>query len=163
MKRILKYATVTLFMILTSFMPVASKEKAPSFALIDTNGKYVTLNDLLNKNLLLAFWASYCKPCKREIPQLIELEKKYSIIKNVRLVLINIDTEGKDAAMPLLNELLTTPPCLFDRYQIVVKKYSPDLKIPATFLINKNGEVLFKIIGESDENIKKIEQALQKL
>ena len=73
----------------------------------------------------------------REMPLLIEIEKKYQKKKNVRLIFINIDKEGKEKALPILQQYNVKNDCLMDIYQLTAKKYIPNLKIPALFLIDK--------------------------
>lgn len=152
------------FMVCTTVLFSANDIKAPHFALCDLDGNYVTLSDLLKKNnIIIAFWASYCNPCKVELPQLAALEERYNQSKQIKLIIINIDTEGKEKALPVLQELSIGALCLLDPYQIVVKKYNPDLTIPATFLVTKKGIIIFKAIGESTENIRNLELEILKL
>ena len=143
----------------------SKKDKVPyRFALLNLKGEIVTFSKLIKENnIIVAFWASYCLPCRREVPQLIDLEKKYGKSKNIKLVLVNTDKEGKNKAVSSLKEMNVINECLLDIYQVALQKYSPKLQIPATFLINKQGELLLKIIGESKENLNKIEKALQKM
>jgi thiol-disulfide isomerase/thioredoxin len=137
---------------------------APKFALFNADGKLITLSSLVQKgNVILSFWASYCKPCKKEMPQLVEIEKKYGPSKNVSLILINIDKEGKEAGIPVLEDLGVSSVCLYDMYQVTAKNYVPGLKIPALYLISKKGEIVFEAIGESAENIQNLEKAINRL
>ncbi len=139
-------------------------KQAPKFAIFDLQDKLVTMTTLTKENnLVISFWASYCVPCKRELPQLVELEKKYAEKKKIKLVLINIDKEGKDKAKPILDSMGVTSLCLADMYQVNAKKYIPDLKIPAVFIVNKKNEIVFEAVGESEENINNLEKAIQKL
>lgn len=156
-----------LFIVLLSinFSNAQSKNNiAPSFALCNLEGQYVILKDLLKENnVILAFWASYCNPCKVELPQLVSLEKKYSTLKDLKLVLVNIDSEGKSKAIQVLNELSIKSICLLDPYQVAIKKYNPELKIPATFLINKKGIIVFKAVGEGENYLKDLEISILNL
>jgi len=154
--------------LLVSFVNIASHlsaaENAPRFTLFNEKDNLVKLSTLLEKsNIIVAFWASYCVPCKREIPQLAEIEKKYGKPKNLKLVLINIDKEGKVKGLPFLKDINISNECLFDIYQITIKKYVPDMKIPATFIISKKGDIVFRIIGESEENIRKLKTAIKEM
>ena len=142
----------------------AAAENAPRFTLFNEKDNLVKLSTLLEKtNIIVSFWASYCVPCKREIPQLVEIEKKYGKEKNFKLVLINIDKEGKEKGLPFLKDINISNECLFDIYQLTIKKYVPDMKIPATFIISKKGDIVFKIIGESEENIRKFETKIMEM
>lgn len=152
-----------LFFLLPS--PVPSQVKtAPSFALFNTEGKLVTLGGILkDSNCVIAFWASYCAPCKKEMPDLVGLERKYGRSKNLRLVLINIDAEGKDKALQALREIGIERECLLDMYQVTAKKYIPSLKIPATFLVHRGGGIRFQAVGESKDNLANLEKAILSL
>jgi cytochrome c biogenesis protein CcmG, thiol:disulfide interchange protein DsbE len=137
---------------------------AQKFALFNLDGKLVTSSSLFAKgNTLISFWASYCVPCKKEMPALADLEKKYRESKKLQFVLINIDKEGKDAAQPVLNSLGVPADCLLDMYQVAAKNFIPDLKIPALFLINTKGEIIFEAVGDKPENLQNLEKAIQRL
>jgi len=142
----------------------ASQKKAPGLALYNLDNNLVTLTELTKKsNVIISFWASYCKPCLKEMPMLVELEKKYEGKKKVKLLLVNIDNEGKEKAKPVLEDFKISNECLLDSYQVNAKKYIPKLKIPAIFLVNQKGNIVFEAVGESRENIANLEKAIQKL
>ena len=142
----------------------AKAKKSPNFALYNMNGRLITLSSLKRQgNFILSFWASYCVPCKKEISQIVELEKKYGKKKDFKLVLVNINKEGKEKAKPVLEQLRVTNECLLDIYQLTAKKFIPKLKIPAVFLITKKGDIAFKSIGESEKNIQDLKKAILKL
>lgn len=74
-----------LFLILAVSIGLNAQGKlAPKITLYNTNDKLVTLSSLVkDNNIILDFWASYRKPCKKEMPQLVELEKEYSAPKRL--------------------------------------------------------------------------------
>jgi thiol-disulfide isomerase/thioredoxin len=136
-------------------------KKAPGLALYNIDGNLITLSSLTKeKNVIISFWASYCRPCANEIPQLVFLEKKYAKQKNIKLILINIDKEGKSKAVTALNMIGASSECLLDSYQVAARKYVTDLKIPAVFLISTSGEILFEAIGESKDNMDNLEKSI---
>ncbi|MCU0846206.1 MAG: TlpA family protein disulfide reductase [Spirochaetes bacterium] len=142
----------------------ADAKPAPKFALFNADGKLITSSALFGKeNTIVSFWATYCVPCKKEMPQLVELQRKHGEAKKLALVFINIDKEGKDKALPVLKELGVTDECLYDMYQLTAKKYIPDLKIPAVFLVDRRGEIVFKAVGESAETMRLLEKAIEGL
>ncbi|MDY6970097.1 MAG: TlpA disulfide reductase family protein [Spirochaetota bacterium] len=164
MKRIILTVLIITFFLVYSENTEAKAKKSPNFALYNMKGKLVTLSKLKKQgNFILSFWASYCVPCKKEIPQIVELEKKYGKKKNFKLVLVNINKEGKEKAKPVLKQLGVTNECLLDIYQITAKKFIPKLKIPAVFLITKKGNIVFDAIGESEKNIQNLKKAILKL
>jgi len=138
----------------------AKIRKAPNFALFNLKGKLRTLTSLQKNHLVLSFWASYCKSCKREMSHLVELEKKYKRIKDIKLILINIDRDGKEKAQPILNQLGIRNECLLDIYQITAKKYISNLRVPAIFLLNKKKQIVFKTIGENEKILLNLEKAI---
>lgn len=142
----------------------AGAEPAPKFALFNSDGKLVTSSALFKKqNTIVSFWATYCVPCKKEMPQLVELQRKYGDAKKLHLIFINIDKEGKEKALPVLKELGVSNECLYDIYQLTAKKYIPDLKIPAVFLVDRRGEIVFQAVGESAETMQMLEKAIERL
>ncbi len=163
MKKIL---IVIMFFILIAinFNLISATKKAPGIALYNLSDKLITLSSINKEsNVIISFWASYCKPCRKEMPQLVELEKKYANKNRIKLLFVNIDNEGKEKAQPVLDELNITNECLIDRYQVNAKKYIPGLKIPAIFIVNQNGNIVFEAVGESEETIANLEKAIQKL
>ncbi len=139
-----------------------SGRNALRFALFDTDGNLVTLSSLIKeKPVVLSFFASYCIPCKREIPALVEMEQNNQ--GKFHLVLVSIDREGKTKALEFLHEVKVARSCLLDMYQETAKKYIPDLKIPAVFLIDKKGNIVFQEIGEKADTIQRLEAKLKLL
>jgi peroxiredoxin len=65
---------------------------APDFELVDQNGKKVALNDFKGKNIYIDFWATWCKPCVAEIPDLKKLEEKFKD-KNIVFLSISLDSQ----------------------------------------------------------------------
>ncbi len=164
MKKSLTVVCSVMLLAMLAVLADAGSKKAPGIALYNMNDQLVKLSELTkSNNVIVAFWASYCVPCKKEMPQLVQLEKKYSGSKGVKLLLINIDKEGKQAAQPVLDELGVEAECLLDSYQTCAKKYISGLKIPAVFLVNTSGEIVYEAVGESSENISNLEKAIKKL
>ncbi len=150
------------FFVLISVFANSSDKTAPSFALFSTEGNLIKLSSEINKNdTLLVFFASYCIPCRNEIPELIKLHSKYN--NRFNILYINIDKEGKSEAEKMLGELgIINYTCLLDVYQQTVKKYSPSLAIPAFFLVDKNGKIRYESIGYKSENIISFEKYIIK-
>jgi cytochrome c biogenesis protein CcmG, thiol:disulfide interchange protein DsbE len=164
MKKFLTAIFLSVTILFTGSGIIEGGGKAPSFALFNLNGKLTTLSRLLQDgNLILSFWASYCKPCIREMPQLVEMEKKYKGTNNVHLVMVNIDKEGKDVALPILQNLKVESECLFDVYQVAAKRFIPNLKVPAIFLIDKQSNIIFSAVGEKPGNLENLEKAIKRL
>lgn len=142
-------------------------KKAPGFALPDSTGATVFLSSLKH-NLIISFWASYCRPCKTEMPRLVELEKKYAVRKNLKLLLVNIDIndesgEAKDKARRFLRSAGIEHGFLLDFYHTAVARYNPQKRIPATFLVNRQGIIVFEEIGYQPGTIEALEKIIGQL
>ncbi len=73
-----KFSALIIMLVMAGLVPLHARN-APRFALFDLKGNLVTLSTLIKeKPVVLSFFASYCYPCKREVPALVELGKKYS-------------------------------------------------------------------------------------
>ena len=77
---------------------VRSPDAAPAFQLNDLDGKPLSLGDARGKIVLLNFWATWCGPCRAEIPDLVDLQKRYSD----KLEIIALATDEDDAGRPRL-------------------------------------------------------------
>lgn len=121
-----------------------SKTKAMNFKLKDLNGKEVSLSDYKGKKVFLNFWATWCPPCKAEMP---EMEMLYQETKNSDLVIlaVNLDEE-KDTVQKFINSNKYNFPVLLDTGNIVASQYEV-VSIPTSFFIDKEGNIVDKHIG----------------
>lgn len=125
--------------------PVSKKAVAPDFALKDYDGNVVKLSDYKGKVVLLDFWATWCGPCKMEIPGFIKLQQKYRD-KGLTIIGISLDQPGWQVVKPFMDEYgINYPIVLGDRN--VVMAYGGITGIPTTFVINQQGEVVDKVVG----------------
>ncbi|MBU3088223.1 TlpA family protein disulfide reductase [Clostridium gasigenes] len=121
-----------------------TKEKAIDFKLKDLNGKDVSLNDFKGKNVLLNFWATWCPPCKAEMP---DIEKLYQENKNSDLVILAVNLgEDKQTVKSFIEKNKYTFDILLDSDQDVAIKYNI-VSIPTSFFIDKEGNIVSKKIG----------------
>lgn len=122
----------------------AFNSKAIDFKLKDLNGKDVSLSNLKGKRVFLNFWASWCPPCRGEMP---DIEKLYEETKDSDLVIIAINLgEDKDTARSFINKNNYKFNVLLDSDEDVAQKYSIT-SIPTSFFIDKNGTIVAKKIG----------------
>lgn len=116
---------------------VSVDEQAPNFTLQGTSDK-LSLDQYDGDVIMINFWASWCGPCREELPHLEKLHKKYSKV-GFTLIGINVDEDSNDAKK-LLKDIPVSFPLAFDPKGIVSKQY--DLKaMPTTVLIDKSGKV----------------------
>jgi len=147
--------------------PLENKQ-APQFTLKDTSGKKVSLADYKGKAVVLDFWATWCAPCKVEIPWLAKLHDQYA---SQGLVILGIseddlDPDDKAALFKQKQEISESATKLGINYPVllddanVAKPYGGVDALPTTFYVDRNGKVVAATIGlvdrdEIEANIKK--------
>jgi thiol-disulfide isomerase/thioredoxin len=119
---------------------LANGAAAPTFQLDSMAGKKVNLNDFRGKVVLLNFWASWCGPCRKEMPILEQLHKQYQA-KGVTLVGVNVEPSSDDAVKWLKGTPVSFP-ILFDRDSSVSKLYQVQ-GMPNTVILDRKGKVRF--------------------
>jgi peroxiredoxin len=134
---------------------------APNFSLRNVEGQDVSLIDFKGKVVLLNFWASWCPPCRTELPRLNALKKSYEG-KNFEIVAIATD-RSSSPVIDFVKKHNITLPVLLDTDVKVSRKYKV-FSLPTSFLINKRGIMVEKFIGElnldSSALMEKIEELL---
>ncbi len=136
---------------LASASLVASADAAPDFTLPSSKGDNVRLAEQRGQVVMLNFWASWCGPCRKEMPLLDAMYQRYSSAGFV-LYGVNVEEDNTDAKK-LLKELGVTFPVLFDTESKASSLYNVDA-MPTTVLIDKKGQVRFVNRGykAGDEN-----------
>ncbi|MBN2645162.1 MAG: TlpA family protein disulfide reductase [Desulfuromonadaceae bacterium] len=134
---------------------------APDFVLQDLQGQAVRLSDLRGKVVLVHFWATWCPPCRQEMPS---MEALYRVLREVgvELLAINVDKEGARAVGPFLQQHPHSFPVLLDPDAVVQKAYRVD-KFPETFVVDRQGVVVEHVIGAIDWSQPAVERFLRTL
>ncbi|MGZ3427370.1 MAG: TlpA family protein disulfide reductase [Polyangia bacterium] len=141
-----------------AFAGVQKGQRAPEFSLPSLKGSTVALSQLRGKVVLVDFWAQWCEPCKKELPQLDRLSKEYSS-KGVVVLAVNIDKQ-RDNAERMVKQLGLTLDVLLDPAGSVAGSY--DLpKMPTSFVVDKKGIVRF--VNEGFDGPKDVERFKQEL
>lgn len=124
---------------------------APDFTLKSMSGENVKLSELRGNVVMINFWASWCGPCRQEMPLLDEFYKKYSKLGFV-LLGVNVEEDSSKAAN-YLKEVPVSFPILYDNTNEVSKMYDIDA-MPSTVLVDRNGNMRFLHRGykPGDEN-----------
>ena len=118
--------------------------KAIDFKLKDLDGKELSLSDLKGKNVFLNFWATWCPPCKAEMP---EIEKLYQETKDSDLVIVSIEIgEPLGTVKSFIDINKYSFKVLLDSDQSVASKYNI-ASIPTSYFINKDGNIVSKKMG----------------
>jgi peroxiredoxin len=148
---------------------------APTFSLPTIDGERISLRtwcgDTLNKPLfnpfrhivILSFWATYCEPCKKEIPELASIAQKHST-DSVKIFCISIDKEGASKVGPVVTERKYTLPALLDPYCKTAERYGVS-SLPALFVIDPMGTISYSTSGynENESLSQKIDSIISQI
>jgi peroxiredoxin len=131
---------------------------APEFTLQSLEGKPVHLSDFRGKAVLLNFWATWCAPCKIEMPWFVELQKQYSA-QGLQILGVAMDDASPADIAKFAKDLGVDYPILIGK-EDVGEAYGGVQFLPATFYIDREGRVVDKVFGlkgrgEIEDNIKK--------
>lgn len=150
------------FLVLTSTpSQLPLPRPAPDFLLPDLSGQSVRLSQLKGKVVLLNVWATWCAPCRQEMPTMQTLHQR---LKNADFVMLAVsqDADGAKAVQPYLQEGGFTFPVLLDMQGEVGRKYAV-AGYPETFIINRQGDIVHHHIGYNDWSLPAVEAALRRL
>ena len=126
----------------------------------DLAGNKVKLNEQNGKLVLMNFWASWCRPCIRELPSIDELSTGMKNSKFKSLV-INIDKRNKENSIRMFEDLgLENLEYLYDSQGYLTSLLKIDV-IPTTIIFNKNGNEIGRLIGEANWNSKDVQRFLK--
>ena len=145
-----------------SFTPLKSAKPAIDFTLPNLDGKPVKLSDYRGKVVLVNFWATWCPPCRREMPSMERLSQRF---KDQPFVILAINQqEDADQVFAFTGQLDPAPtfPILFDHNSTVAHDWSV-LGLPASFIVNKQGRVVYRAMGGRDFDHPEIEQTIRTL
>ena len=142
-----------------SLKPDKERHTAPDFSLKDADGKTVRLSDYKGKVVLLDFWATWCGPCKIEIPWFMDFERKHKD-QGFSVLGVSMDDDGWNAVKPFVNELGIN-------YRIVIgndstaESYGGIDALPTTFLIDREGKIAAVHVGLASKS--EIENGIEQL
>ena len=128
--------------------PKLEGKVAPGFSLVDLDGKKVSLAELKGKPVVVNFWATWCAPCKLEMPWFEEFHKKY---EGQGLVILGLaaDDAGKKTIGDTAHKLGVTYPVLLTDDK-VTEAYGGVDYLPESFYVDRGGKVLIETAGMSD-------------
>ncbi len=123
--------------------------KAPAWKLKDLQGKEVSSADFKGKVVVIDFWATWCPPCRAEIPGYIALQKKYAD-KGLVILGVSVDEDGAKVVAPFAKAKgINYKMLLFT--DDVVAAFGGIEGIPTTFLIDRDGNIRDKKVGMAEE------------
>jgi len=133
---------------------------APDFTLKSTNGKNVRLKEQRGQVVLVNFWATWCAPCRQELPELDKLQAQYGKA-GLRLLAVSVDDDAQNAAA-MMRRLGVGLTVLHDRDKRVAKRYDVDA-MPATVIVDRRGRVRYVHRGYRAGYEKTYEQQVREL
>ena len=122
---------------------------APDFTMLDMEGNEVTLASFFGKPIVLNFWASWCGPCKMEMPEIQKFYDKYG--QEIHFLLVSGD-DSLDAAKSFISDSGYTFPVYFDTTSVGAYTYGAS-SIPLTFFIDAQGNLTAYYMGAMSESI----------
>src|ERR1700736_1823539 len=137
---------------------IAKSTVAPDFSLESLDGKNIRLSDLRGKAVLLNFWATWCSPCKIEMPWFVELQNQYGS-QGLQIVGVAMDDASKEDIAKFAKDMGVNYPVLIGR-EAVGDSYGGIPALPETFFIGRDGKVVDKILGLRGKS--EIEDAIKK-
>lgn len=134
----------------------------PDFTLTSLDGDEVTLSDLRGKKVVLNFWATWCPPCKAEMPHMQKYYEQYAKEDNVEIIAVNLTKdehdftvdEKIDTVMTFRDSFELTFPILLDQEREVSPQYKI-MTIPTTYFIDSKGYIQRAISGPMDTDMLK--------
>jgi peroxiredoxin len=148
-------------------LPVAERhvvklgEPAPNFQLRDLNGRMVALSDLRGKVVLLNFWATWCGPCRVEMPAMEQLYQMFPR-KDFEILAVSTDAQGVAITRPFQQENHLTFPILHDSDFRVGLTYGAR-SLPMTFMVDRQGVIRHQVFGARDWGAPEAQQLVQML
>ncbi len=130
--------------------PGSERRTAPDFALKDADGKTVRLSDYRGKVVVLDFWATWCGPCKIEIPWFVEFQRQHKD-QGFEVIGVSMDDDGWEAVKPFAQKLGIN-------YRVVLgnddaaQAYGGIDALPTTFLIDREGKIAATHVGVASKS-----------
>jgi cytochrome c biogenesis protein CcmG/thiol:disulfide interchange protein DsbE len=138
---------------------VESVSEAPDFTLPALDGKPFRFSNQRGKVIILDFWATWCPPCRAELPHFKSLYEQYNQ-KGLQIVGVALDDGGAEVVRPFVEDNDIKYPILIGN-QEVVEDYGGIRGIPTTFVVDRKGHIIKKFVGYQDKEV--FESAIKEL
>lgn len=136
------FRSVVAILAMAIMLPVAghAATPAPDFTLKSRSGENVRLEDLRGQVVMLNFWASWCGPCRQEMPLMDELYEQYKDL-GFTILAVNVD-ENREDALRFLDKVPVSYPILYDPESRVSERYEVQA-MPTTVMIDRDGNARY--------------------
>jgi peroxiredoxin len=136
----------------------ATHSFAPEFSLTDLSGRKLELSSYRGRVVILDFWATWCEPCRTEIPRFVDLQNKYRD-RGLQIIGISLDDEPKPVRGFYQQFKMNYPVAVGDAN--LAERYGGILGLPVNFVIDRDGRIYGKHAGEVDLPL--VEREIQSL
>ena len=143
--RVLLFLFPLLFLFYSGYSLPAQKLKAPNFSLKTYDGKIIELAKLKGNVVVVNFWATWCPPCRAEIPDFIKVYEAYKS-KGLEIIGVSLDEDGWSKVNPFVEKYKMNFPVVLGTMEIV-RQYGGIEGIPTTFVVDKDGNVAGMQVG----------------
>ncbi len=148
LRRFAHACALALFSATIAFAQPGKTSPAPDFTLQNLDGEEVSLHQLRGKYVLVNFWATWCGPCKIEMPSLENLYQRFKS-KNFSLLAISNDMFGAKIVAPFVKAHRLSFPVLLDQQLQASNKFGV-VSLPTTFMIDPEGNIIGELRGAED-------------
>lgn len=157
----MKHLILTLLLIAApATLAVTATGPAANFTLKSADGQNIRLSEYRGQVVLINFWASWCGPCRQEMPHLNAIHQKYSAL-GFTVFGVNVE-QNRAMADKVLGDIPVSFPILFDDDNLVSQLYDVDA-MPVTVLIDRDGEIRFMHRGYKPGHEQEYEQQVRAL
>ena len=132
----------------------------PNFAAKNLDGTPFDLASKRNKVVLLNLWATWCGPCRFEIPELQRMHDAYAA-RGFEVVGVSVDQDGADVVKPFVDEQKMTYSIVLDQQEKLPAILNASV-LPTSVLLDRSGKIVWKKVGAIFENDQELKQAIEK-
>lgn len=141
--------------------PLQVGKPAPDFTFPDLDGRKVSLSEFIGKVVLVNIWATWCPPCRDEMPSMQRLYERFSG-EHFEILAVSIDADGREAVAPFMQKMNLTFPALLDPKERIRSLYKIT-GVPESFIIDRKGTLVQRVVGPLDWATPKVFGLFQEL